>query len=396
MAPPPRSSALDILRGLSIAGMILVNNPGTWNVAFPALRHEPWVGCTVADLVFPFFVFIVGASMAFSFSKVQSPFAPALWWKIVSRTVLLFMVGVLLNAFPFYPITPNPDLSFWENLTAHYEHLRILGVFQRIALSYLLGAILVLLLRNSKLILLALVALMGLHWYLLVDLGDATAAAHHGAEGVFSLWGQGAGALDEAIVGIKHVYRGYGVPFDPEGILGTLTGAATVLLGYLAGGIVRQAAGNPAQAVARLYSMGLLCLLAAYLLSDYLPVVKALWTGSYVLEAGGWSMIVLALLMYLADIGGRGWCFAPLKVLGFNPLVAYILADLLAKSADTLIKWTEAGKEWNLHQWYYHEVCVSTVGASDAYSSLLYAGSFVLVIFIPCWLLYWRRIAIKL
>ncbi len=390
-----RSQALDILRGLSIAGMILVNNPGTWNVAFPALRHEPWVGCTAADLVFPFFVFIVGAAMSFSLAKVQSRWSGALWGKILLRTLLLFLVGVLLNAFPFYPFPAKPDLSFWENVTRHYEQLRLFGVFQRIALCYLLGAILILLLRQSKLILLALIALIATHWYLLVQLGDPHALPYHGAEGVFSLAGQGAGALDEWLVGGSHVYRGYGVPFDPEGLLGCLTGAATVLLGYLAGGILRQSSSH-AHSAARLYSMGLLCLLAAYLLSSELPVIKALWTGSYVLQAGGWSMIVLALLIYLADIAGKAWCFAPLKVMGYNPLVAYILAHLLAVSADRLITWTSAGKEWSLHQWYYQEICVATVGASDAYSSLLYAGGFLLVVFVPCLILYKRGIVIKL
>ncbi len=395
MSTSTRSNALDILRGLSIAGMILVNNPGAWNTAFPALRHEPWVGCTAADLVFPFFVFIVGAAMAFSFAKVQSRWAPALWKKVIWRSLLLFLIGLLLNAFPFYPFPSQPDLSFWENIAGHYEHLRIFGVFQRIALCYLLAAILILLLRESKRILLACIALIVAHWYILVQLGDPHALPYHGAEGVFSLTGQGAGALDEALIGIKHIYRGYGVPFDPEGMLGCLTGAATVLLGYLAGGIMRRSSSQVHSAV-KLYSMGLFCLLAAYLLSSELPVIKALWTGSYVLEAGGWSMIVLALLIYLADICGKAWCFAPFKILGYNPLFAYILAHILAVSADRLIKWSAAGREWSLHQWYYQEICVSLVGESDAYSSLLYAGSFLLVILVPCLILAKRGIVIKL
>ncbi len=396
MTDSPRYSALDILRGLSITGMILVNNPGAWNTAFPMLRHEPWSGTTAADMVFPFFVFIMGAAMAFSFAKRDSRLTFSSLRKIILRGVLIFAVGLALNAFPFYPLKPNPELSFWENFSAHYENWRIFGVFQRLALCYVLGSLLILLLRKSSLIFGGIVALIALHWYLLVHLGDANAAPYYEAKGVFSLAGQGTGKIDEMLVGIKHIYTGYGVPFDPEGIVGTLTSAASVMLGFLAGRIIQQSESKP-MSVVRLYSMGVISLIAAYMLSSYLPVVKALWTGSYVLETGGWAMICLAFLIYLADIKGKDKYFMPLKAMGMNPLTAYILADLLAKAAMSIFKWVSPdGKEWSLNQWYYWEVCVDAIGESDKYSSLLYSSSFALVILIPCLILYKFRIVIRL
>ncbi len=383
-----RYSALDILRGLSITGMILVNNPGTWGVAFPTLRHEPWFGCSPADLVFPFFVFIMGVAMSFSFAKRETRFSFPLMGKILMRGCLIFFIGLLLNAFPFYNPRAADDLSFWENFSTQMEHLRIFGVFQRLAICYVLGSLFVLLLRKPRFILAAVIALIVLHTSLLISLGESGEA--------FTLRGQGVGALDEALVGIEHVYRGYGVAFDPEGLIGGITGAASVLMGYLAGVMIRTAP-TQAESVSRLYSVGMLSVIVAHFLSVDLPVVKALWTGSYVLESGGWAMIGLAFFIYFADMRGKGRYFMPLKAMGLNPLFAYIVADILAKSADQLIRWKDVmGKEWSLHQWYYHEVCVKLVGASDSYSSLLYAASFVLVIMVPCIILYKARLVIKI
>ncbi len=389
MTASPRYSALDILRGLSIMGMILVNNPGTWGVAFKPLQHVRWEGCTVADLVFPFFVFIMGVAMVFSFGKRGTTFSFRLLGKILFRGSVIFAIGLALNAFPFHNPDAAADLSFWDNFMAHCEHVRVFGVFQRLAMCYVLGALLILILRNTWVILVGMVGLIALHWYLLVHLGDAQL-------GVFTLAGQGSGAIDEALVGIEHVYRGYGLPFDPEGVLGSITGAASVLLGFLAGQIIRKA-DSQAESVARLYSMGLVSLLVAYFLSFELPVVKALWTGSYVLETGGWGMICLAFLIYFADMRGKGQYLMPLKAMGLNPLFAYIVADLLAKCAVQFIKWTTAaGQEVTLHGWYYTDICVKWVGESGSYSSLLYASSFVLVIMIPCLILYKLKLVIKI
>ncbi len=395
MSPLPRYLSLDILRGLSVAGMILVNNPGVGGVAFPALRHVPWVGCTLADLVFPFFIFIVGAAMAFSLAKYESVISARSILKLLTRGAIIFIIGLLLNAFPFYPINPDPQLSLWENFCAMHENLRIFGVLQRIALCYVLGGFIAMIFRRISLIALIIALLIGLHTYLLMHLGNDSAGGYGGAKGVFSLYGQGAGAIDTELVGKAHVYQGYGLTFDPEGLLGTITAVATLLMGYIAGKFVR-AQPIASEAAARLTGWGLACLILASLIGNEIPMIKGLWTGSYVLHSGGWAMLTLAALMYFVDIRGRRALFYPFKTMGINPLFAYIVADLLAKSASQLITWTSHGKEWTLQSWYYWEVCVDLVGKSAGYSSLLYSTSFLLIILSMCLLLHWRRIVIKL
>ena len=234
-----RYVALDVLRGMTVAGMILVNNPGSWAHIFPPLAHAKWAGCTPTDLVFPFFLFVVGAAMAFSFAKYNEGLNSASVKKLLKRGALIFLVGFGLNAFPFYPTSPNPDLSVWENFVYRWEHVRIVGVLQRIAMCYVLGGFVALWMRSTKKIIASMGVLMVLHWIILYLIGDSSAELVNGASGAFSLAGQGADDIDIAIFGTAHIYKGFGIPFDPEGLLGSLSGACTVLLGFLLGNMIR-------------------------------------------------------------------------------------------------------------------------------------------------------------
>lgn len=166
-----RYTALDVLRGMSIAGMILVNNPGTWSKVFPPLMHASWHGCTPTDLVFPFFLFIVGAALSFAFAKYNDTLNRASVKKVLKRSALIFLVGLLLNAFPFYNMHPSPDLSFGQNWLNYLGTLRVFGVFQRIAFCYLFGALIALWLQKPKKIIIAGVSLMTLHVLILVLFG---------------------------------------------------------------------------------------------------------------------------------------------------------------------------------------------------------------------------------
>lgn len=159
-----RYVALDVLRGMTVAGMILVNNPGTWGSIYPPLRHAAWAGCTPTDLVFPFFLFVVGAAMAFSFAKYSEGLNAASVKKLIKRGILIFLVGLGLNAFPFYPTSPDPELTFWGNLADYWGHVRIVGVLQRIAMCYILGGLVALWLKSTKKIIISMGVLMGLHW----------------------------------------------------------------------------------------------------------------------------------------------------------------------------------------------------------------------------------------
>ena len=399
-----RYVALDVLRGMTVAGMILVNNPGSWSHIFPPLAHAKWAGCTPTDLVFPFFLFVVGAAMAFSFAKYNEGLNAASLKKLLTRGALIFLVGFLLNWFPFYPTSPKADLSFWDNFVYRLEHVRIIGVLQRIAMCYILGGLLALWLRSSKKIIIAMGALMCLHWLILYLIGDSSAELANGAAGAFSLAGQGADDIDIAIFGTTHIYKGFGIPFDPEGVLGSLSGACTVLLGFLLGNMIRTNS-NKMEVVAKLYTTGLVCLGAGLVWSICYPIIKALWTGSYVLYAGGWAAIMLAFFIYLIDIKGKEKMFTPFKALGMNPLFAFVMAALFAKILGSIIKWTSSviladgsvqEKSWSVLSWFYNNVCVAIVGENNQVSSLIFALVYVAVFTAMAMFLYRKKIVIKL
>lgn len=399
-----RYVALDVLRGMTVAGMILVNNPGTWGSIYPPLRHAAWAGCTPTDLVFPFFLFVVGAAMAFSFAKYSEGLNATSVKKLIKRGILIFLVGLGLNAFPFYPTSPDPELTFWGNLADYWGHVRIVGVLQRIAMCYILGGLVALWLKSTKKIIISMGVLMGLHWLILFLIGDHSAPLVNGAAGSFSLAGQNADVIDLAIFGESHIYKGFGIPFDPEGLLGALSGSCTVLLGYLIGNKIRNTE-SKIDVVAQLYTIGMLCLAGGLVWSLCYPIIKALWTGSYVLYAGGWSILMLAFFIYLIDVKGKEKIFTPFKALGMNPLFAFVMAGLFAKILGRMIKWTSMitladgsvkEKTWSVLSWFYNNVCVAIVGESNELSSLIYALVYVAVFTAMAMFLYKKKIVIKL
>lgn len=391
-----RYVALDVLRGMTVAGMILVNNPGSWSHIFAPLEHAKWAGCTPTDLVFPFFLFVVGAAMAFSFAKYNESLTAASTKKLLKRGVLIFLVGLALNAFPFLPTNLNPNLSYGENLAEYWRHVRIFGVLQRIAMCYILGGLIALWLQKPKKIIPAMAFLMVIHWMILLLIGDPSAEMVNGAKGALSLAGQGAGAIDIAIAGENHIYHGFGIPFDPEGLLGMLSGSCTLLMGFLLGNLIRTHE-NKIEVVTKLYTIGLISVAAGYVWSNWLPIIKALWTGSYVLYAGGWSTIMLAFFIYFIDVKGKEKIFTPFKALGMNPLFAFVMAGLFAKILGRIIKWTAAdGSSYSCLSWFYKNVCVAIVGENNQVSSLMFALCYVVVFTAMAMVLYRKRIIIKL
>lgn len=366
-----RYLSLDILRGLTVALMIVVNNPGSWSNVFPFLRHAHWEGCTLCDMVFPTFLFCVGVSMAFALSKFTSLTGGSLK-KILKRGLLLFLVGLGLNAFPFYPSQSamNPDLSFWQNWLEWLGRLRIMGVLQRIALCYVLASVLVLWLQNLRKIIVAGAGLAILYTILML--------AFAGPEGAFSLAGNIAGKVDIFFLGENHVYRGYGIPFDPEGLLGVLTGTCTVLIGYLIGQTIRNTE-SKTKVAADIYTYSLMSLLLGLVLSIWMPISKPLWTVSYVFYAGGWSMMALAFLVYLVDVKGCEKPFFPFKALGMNALALYVLSGILAITMRRYIGWDH-----------------TLVFGANGYTSLLYSLLYMSVHLVIAVILYKKKIFIKL
>lgn len=360
--------------------MIMVNNPGSWHCSYPMMQHCTWDGCTPCDLVFPFFLFCVGASMVFSLARYSSLNGDAMR-KILKRGILLYLSGLLLTAFPFYNVHPDPALSFCQNWMDWLSNLRLVSVLSRIAICYVLAAVLVLWLRDSKKLMKAVAILSVLHVAILLLFA--------GPEGAFTLEGNFAGRLDRAILGEGHMYKNYSPAFDPVGILGTLTGICTVLLGYLVGDIIKKSArryeedgvldDSPVGVTAKIFVLSVASILLGLFIGIWIPINKPLWSVSYVFYAAGWAGMLLALLMYLIDVRGCEIFFFPFKALGMNALPLYILSCLLPKINDIYIGWKS-----------------SVIFGANENMSLLYAFLYMMLHLIVAIILYKKKIFIKL
>ena len=414
-----RLTSLDAFRGLTIALMILVNTPGTWEHVFPPLRHAPWDGWTPTDLVFPFFLFIVGVSFYFSHQKFDHQLTAAATEKILRRTLAIFLVGLLLNAFPKY-IFPNPVLwqvPFWIALGTWFtmplwkdkvsagmlrglewgsllvilglflitlgdNKLRLLGVLQRIALAFGIGAFVCLLFKGRALIWALAVILIG-YWLIMIGFGDLT------------LENNFARTVDLAILGENHVYGGYGVPFDPEGLLSTLPSVGTMIMGFLAGSLIGQHRENREQAVFKLFLYGFPAMILAYLWNPFFPINKPIWSSSYVLHTGGLAMLLLGLSIYFIDIKGWKKWATPFVQFGLNPLFIYALSSISVKILLYWIKFPAAdGGTMNGYQALYENVFAAMAGHNEI-GSFLFAVFCVLMHWVVAWALWRSKIFIK-
>ncbi len=386
-----RYESLDVLRGLTVAFMCIVNNPGSWVYIFPPLRHAGWDGCTPTDLVYPFFVFCMGCAMAFSFSKYETATAKA-YLKVLRRGASIFLVGLALNLYPFYPTSLHDETwTFGQNYLYWLQHMRIFGVLQRIGMAYAIAGCLALWLRKPGKILAAMAAICVVYTGILLLFGRDP--------GAFSLEGNVSMRIDTWLVGGSHCYHGYdGTDFDPEGLLGSMTSACSCLLGYLIGSMIlgsqkkmaalgaSESTGLPAEAVGsspdrvvnRTFVYGSLSLILGMILSIWIPINKPLWSVSYVFYAGGWAMLALAFLAYLIDIRGYTKPFIPFKAMGMNALMAFVFSGVIAKSYG------------------FFGFAPSRYFGADEYMSLIWALIFVSVIFGILWLLYRKKIVIKL
>ena len=344
-----RLLSLDVFRGMTVAFMIIVNTPGTWSHVYAPLRHASWHGCTPTDLVFPSFLFISGVAMFYSLRKYNFEFSGPSLFRILRRVLLIFAAGLFLNIFPHF--------------VRDYSTLRIMGVLQRIALAWGLGAILVLLIRRNYIWLATAVILFG-YWALMHFMGGADP---------YSLEGNYARTVDIAVLGENHLYRGFGMPFDPEGLLSTLPATATVLLGFMAGGLI-SANGSSWKTPGWLALTGTLLIGAGLLWGQYFPINKPIWTSSYVIYAGGIGMVILALLFIIIDIWNlKGWT-GFFNTFGTNPLFTYLLAGIWTKTMLAV----KIG-ETTLYKWIFEHIC-SPLFEEQKLASLLFAIMQVLII----------------
>jgi len=396
---PRRVLSVDLLRGITIAFMILVNDPGDWAHVFPQLDHAPWNGWTLTDLVFPTFLFLVGASIIFSLDAraAKGNCRKTLSGHVIVRCLKILLLQYILVFFPYM----------------HWHTMRLYGVLPRIALCYLLAGLILIAtmkFRSRVPVLIGIVAALLIGYWALLRFVPVPGAGIPGRDIPFMDQTQNLTSwLDRAAMAFTqrwlHTGRLYLAGRDPEGLLSTLPAVATTLLGSLTGLWMRQTHG-PRGSIAlrnmqlKLALAGIAGVLAGELWSPWFPINKNLWTSSYVLLSAGWAALALALLSLLVDRRPEPWprwlrlSTWPWFVFGSNAIAAFTVSVILVK-ACLFFKLTGAdGTKHSLWALYYQHVFARH--ASTNWTSLAFAISIVFLCFLPNWLLWRRKIFLKI
>ena len=368
-----RFLALDIFRGATIALMVIVNTPGTWSYVYGPLRHAEWHGCTLTDLVFPFFLFIIGVAMRFSFDKYDICKYGPLFNKIIFRTITIFSIGLILNAFPF--IRQNWD---WSSF-------RILGVLQRIALAYFFASFIVLRLDVKGLVKISFFLLVG-YWLLLMSYG------FYSGQDPYSLKYNLILVIDSFLLGESHLYGGTGIQFDPEGLLSTIPSVVTILIGFLVGTMIKTT-NDHEDNTQRMAVLGSLLIITGWLWGFGFPINKQLWTSSYVLYTAGIAIILLAGMVWLVDIKKIDWWTKPFVILGSNAIFLYILSSLWVKIL-LKISFKLDGKMISGYSYLYKTIFQPIAGNING--SLFFAIFHVLFFLLLLTWMYRKKIFIKI
>jgi len=363
-----RLASLDAFRGITIAGMILVNNPGSWSHVYAPLLHAEWHGWTPTDLIFPFFLFIVGVAMAFSLVPrlERGEGRGGLLRKVIRRSLILIGLGLLLAAYPRF------DLA----------NIRFPGVLQRIGLVYFFASLAVMRTGPRGQAATALVLLLA-YWALMTlvpvpgfgpgDLGpDGNLAAY----------------VDRAVFG-SHIWRD---TWDPEGLLSTLPAVATTLLGVLTGGLLRSRR-EALEKVAWLFVLGWAGILLGVVWNGAFPINKNLWTSSYVVFTAGAALQFLAVCYFLIDVKGWKRWARPAIAFGMNAIAVFVLSGLFVKTL-LFIRLPAGDGSISLYGWIYRHLFVSWAGPLNG--SLAFAIVNILMWWALMELLYRKRIFIKI
>ena len=396
-----RLTSLDVFRGLTVAGMLLVNNPGTWSAIYPPLEHATWHGWTPTDLIFPFFLFIVGITTQLSLSarRARGDDDRAIRRQILRRGALILLFGLLLSGFPFFTwgqVQGNPDPSFLDRILDRPEHWRIMGVLQRIGLAYIASALIATRASIRGQVVVTAVLLLA-YWFAMTLL---PVPGSHGTPGALLL-GSGettmAGYWDRVLLdwsrfGLgNHLWTG-SVTWDPEGILSTSGAICTALLGNLAGRWIGQPQ-TLLERIAGLFAAGAIAMMVGLMWHWSFPINKSLWTGSYVLFTAGMACVALATIMWLVEIQGQRWWVKPFEIYGLNPMVAFVGSGIMARLIYSIIKVELDGKRVPLQAAIYQTAFASWLAPRNA--SLAFALAFVTLWFGILYLLYRRRIVFR-
>lgn len=416
-APPPppavpakpireRLLSLDVFRGLTVAGMLLVNNPGTWEHIYPPLEHAAWNGWTPTDLIFPFFLFIAGVTTSLSLDsrRARGDDEAAIRKQIIRRGFLIFLFGFLMSGFPFFtwgPIDGIAHPTFVQRIVDRLLHWRIMGVLQRIGVAYVCAA----LLANGKsvkTIVKIVIALLFGYWLAMSllpvpDTGAMGQLMLGTKGGNFAAWTDRY-LLDWSRFGLgNHMWVGGTddtgrIVFDPEGLFSTIPAIATCMLGILAGKWISQK--RPLlERITSMFAVGALGMMAGMMWNWVFPINKSIWTSSYVLFCAGMACIALATVMWIVDIQRvQGWTKF-FVIYGMNPMVAFVGSGVMARCIYSIFKVTYAGRSMSLEAGIYNAAFASWLSPINA--SLAFAVTFVMFWFAILYVLYRKQIFFK-
>ncbi len=369
-----RLVSLDVFRGATIAAMILVNDAGDWDRTYAPLLHAEWNGWTPTDLIFPFFLFILGVAIPYAFAgrlERSGGDRGPLHRQIVRRALILLALGLFLNWFPFYSV--------------NWPAARIPGVLQRIAVVYLVAALAWLHLGPRSRVALTVFLLAG-YWLAMTRIP----VPGYGA-GDLSPDGNLAGWIDHVVLG-GHTWRKAPGPGDPEGLLSTVPAIATALIGLFTGDWLRSPRTRREKRMALLL-WGCITATAGLVLGRWFPINKNLWTSTYVLLTAGLALLLLAAVHELVDVRRRDGWVRPFLVFGTNAIVAFFGSTLMAKILY-LIHWTEGSETVSLQQWLYRHLFASWL--PDYAASLAWALAFLALWWWCMAILYRRRVLLKI
>ncbi len=367
----PRLLSLDVFRGITVAAMTLVNNPGSWGHIYPPLEHSDWNGCTPTDLIFPFFLFIVGVSIVYSMEsqKQDGSQHKKLLWNVIRRGVILFALGLILNLFP----------------TFEFQTVRIPGVLQRIAVVYLITGLLYLYQNKKTLRVIFWVILIAYFLVMTFVPVPGVGYANLNPETNLGAW------IDRGILTEAHLWKS-SKTWDPEGILTDIPAVATCIFGVLIGTFLKRKDKDDAQKVSWLFSVGVLAALLGLIVDLFFPINKALWTSSFVLYCGGLATIGLTLLYWLVDVQGYRRFTKFFVVFGVNPITVFFLSGIIPRIMSRITLMLN-GKPVDSKTYLYETFFTPFFSPINA--SLAGALTYVLIWFVILWLMYRKNIIIK-
>ena len=434
-----RLVSLDVFRGMTIAGMVLVNNPGTWSAIYGPLEHAPWHGITPTDYIFPFFLFIVGVAIPIALSKrIAAGLTRDVYYKIFTRSALIFGLGIVMSAIPFFNfaettipyaikilivlgysaalffylwdkskialiiagVTAGVVTAFWFAgyvvVPYNVATMRIPGVLQRIAVCYLIVSLIYLHTSWRQQAVIGAAMLLG-YWLLMtvIPVPGCEVTSIDDKACNLAAW------LDRTILTEAHIWRSAKV-FDPEGILSTIPAVVTCLSGVLTGTWLTRKSETAdgvtltgrTETVAGLFFVGTVALALGWSWSLLFPLNKSLWTSSYVIYTTGLALLTLAACYWIIDIKQMKWWTKPFVIFGVNALALFVFSGIFARLLGMIrLAGPEAGKEISLQQWIFNNFFLSW--ASPINASLAFAIAFILFWLFLMWLLYRKNIFIK-